>query len=162
MRQWIGSASFQIMACRLFGTKPLSKPMLGFVNSTFRNNFSEILIVIHIFSFKKMHLKTSSMKWQPFWPGGDELTQITTSTQKTVGCIYSYIPQLPRRFRQNGVDVWHGWETAHHRKQWMLLLMHGVIETTVTDKLMRHQGQWPYLDLDHFKWKFSSSITMMS
>ena len=28
MRQWIGSALVQIMACRLFGAKPLSKPML--------------------------------------------------------------------------------------------------------------------------------------
>ena len=30
MRQWIGSALFQIMACRLFGEKPLPKPMLGY------------------------------------------------------------------------------------------------------------------------------------
>ena len=30
MRQWIGSASVQIMACRLFGAKPLSEPMLGY------------------------------------------------------------------------------------------------------------------------------------
>ena len=29
-------------------------------------NFSEILIEIHTFSFKKMHLKMSSGKWQPF------------------------------------------------------------------------------------------------
>ena len=32
-------------------------------------NFSEI------FSFKKMHLKTSSAKWRPVFPGGDELTK---------------------------------------------------------------------------------------
>ena len=30
MRRWIGSALVQIMACRLFGAKPLSKPMLGY------------------------------------------------------------------------------------------------------------------------------------
>ena len=30
MRQWIGSALVQIMACRLFGAKPLSKPMLSY------------------------------------------------------------------------------------------------------------------------------------
>ena len=30
MCQWIGSALVQIMACRLFSTKPLSKPMLGY------------------------------------------------------------------------------------------------------------------------------------
>ena len=28
MRQWTGSASVQVMACRLFGTKPLPDPML--------------------------------------------------------------------------------------------------------------------------------------
>ena len=30
MRQWIGSALVQIMACCPFGTKPLSKSMLGY------------------------------------------------------------------------------------------------------------------------------------
>ena len=30
MRQGIGCALVQIMACRLFGTKPSSKPMLGY------------------------------------------------------------------------------------------------------------------------------------
>ena len=30
MHQWFGSALVQIMACRLFGAKPLSKPMLGY------------------------------------------------------------------------------------------------------------------------------------
>ena len=29
IRHWIGSALVQITACRLFGVKPLSKPMLG-------------------------------------------------------------------------------------------------------------------------------------
>ena len=29
-------------------------------------NFSEILIEIQIFSFKKMHMKVSSAKWRPF------------------------------------------------------------------------------------------------
>ena len=31
-------------------------------------NFSEILIVIQTFSFKKMRLKMSSAKWRPFCP----------------------------------------------------------------------------------------------
>ena len=30
MRQWMGSALLQITACRLFGTRPSSKPMLGY------------------------------------------------------------------------------------------------------------------------------------
>ena len=34
-----------------------------------RTNFSEILIGIHMFSSKKMHLKISSAKWRPFCLG---------------------------------------------------------------------------------------------
>ena len=30
MRQWIGSALVEIMACRLFDAKPLSQPLLGY------------------------------------------------------------------------------------------------------------------------------------
>ena len=32
-------------------------------------NFSEVLIEIHIFPLKKMHLKMSSRKWRPFYIG---------------------------------------------------------------------------------------------
>ena len=41
---------------------------------TLGTNFSEILIEIHIFSFKKMHLKLSSAKWHPFCLGLTVLT----------------------------------------------------------------------------------------
>ena len=37
-------------------------------------NFSEMLIEIHTFSFKKIHLKMSSGKWQPFCLGLNVLT----------------------------------------------------------------------------------------
>ena len=37
-------------------------------------NFGEILIEIHTFSFKKMHLKISSGKWRPFCLGLNVLT----------------------------------------------------------------------------------------
>ena len=30
MRHWVGSALVQIMACRLFGAKPLPEPMLSY------------------------------------------------------------------------------------------------------------------------------------
>ena len=56
----------QIMAWHLAGTKPLSEPMLNIVNWTLGNGLSEILIKIYTFSLKKMHLKMSSGKWQPF------------------------------------------------------------------------------------------------
>ena len=39
-------------------------------------NFSEILIGIQTFSFKKMHLKMSSAKWRPFCLGLNVLTLI--------------------------------------------------------------------------------------
>ena len=38
-------------------------------------NFNEILIEIHVFSFKKMHLKMSSAKWRPFCLGLNVLMQ---------------------------------------------------------------------------------------
>ena len=37
-------------------------------------NFGEMLIKIHIFSFKKIHLKMSSGKWRPFCLGLNVLT----------------------------------------------------------------------------------------
>ena len=39
------------------------------INSTPIKKFSQILIEIHTFSFKKMHLKMSSGKWRPFCLG---------------------------------------------------------------------------------------------
>ena len=43
IRQWIRSALFQILACRLFGAKPLSKPMLWLLSIwSLGINFSEI------------------------------------------------------------------------------------------------------------------------
>ena len=48
-------------------------------------NFSEILIIIQTFSFKKMHLKMSSTKWRPFCPGLNVLWP---------GCISGWI-KLP-------------------------------------------------------------------
>ena len=41
-----------------------------------RTKFSEILIEIHTFSFKKMHLKMSSAKWRSFCLGLNVLTAI--------------------------------------------------------------------------------------
>ena len=49
--------------------------------------FTEIQIEILTFSFKKMRLKMSSVKWQPFCPGGDELIQ-ATATHVMIGFVY--------------------------------------------------------------------------
>ena len=52
MRQWVGSALVQIIACRLFGAKPLSKQICDIVNWTLRNKlqwnfYSNTNIFIH-------------------------------------------------------------------------------------------------------------------
>ena len=44
---------------------------------TLGTSFSEILNEIHIFSFKEMHLKTSSAKWRPFCLGLNILSPIS-------------------------------------------------------------------------------------
>ena len=43
-------------------------------------NFSEILIQIYTFSFKKMHLKMLSGKWWPFCPSLNVLSKHTSNT----------------------------------------------------------------------------------
>ena len=43
-------------------------------NGPLGTNFSEMLIEIHTFSFKKIHLKMSSGKWLPFFLGLNVLT----------------------------------------------------------------------------------------
>ena len=73
MCQWIGSALVQIMACRYSAPSHYLDQWCSIVNS-FRNklqwNFNQNAI---FFSFTKMHLKISSVKWRPFCPGKDEL-----------------------------------------------------------------------------------------
>ena len=46
------------------------------LNGRLGTNFSEILIEIHRFSFKKMHVKMSSAKSRPFCIGLNELNQV--------------------------------------------------------------------------------------
>ena len=52
-------------------------------------NFSEILIKIHTFSFKKIHLKMSSGKWRPSCLGLNVLRQILSLTWNSLGDIRS-------------------------------------------------------------------------
>ena len=58
------------MACRLTGAKPLSEPVLDYLFiGPLGTRFSETLIEIRTFSFKKMRLKVSSAKRRPFGLG---------------------------------------------------------------------------------------------
>ena len=56
-------------------------------------NFSEILIDIHTFSFKKIHLKMSSAKWRPLCLG---LNMLKTSTGLRIGMVKLRMPILYR------------------------------------------------------------------
>ena len=58
-------------------------------------NFNEILIEIHINSFKKIHLKMSSGKWRPSYLG---LNMLNTSYRKRRTC-FSYI------VNSHGIDL---------------------------------------------------------
>ena len=63
------------------GLSPIRRQVIIYTNTGLLStgplgtNFSEFLIKIQNFSFTKMHLKISSAEWQPFCPGGDELTK---------------------------------------------------------------------------------------
>ena len=54
------------MACCPDGAKPLSEPRLEYCKIPLGTNFSEILIEIQTFPFKKMRLKMLSAKCCPF------------------------------------------------------------------------------------------------
>ena len=57
-------------------------------------NFSEILIGIQKFPFKKMHLKMSSAKWRPFSLGLNVLTSVAATVHFCIQCsfinLYNY------------------------------------------------------------------------
>ena len=106
MLQGIGSALVQIMACRLFCTKPLSKPTLGY----YKLDVSEILVKNWTFSFKKMCLKMLSAKWLPFCSREDELgiddiviavcmalrfPQVASTSRGPFCWIWSPVPWIP-------------------------------------------------------------------
>ena len=58
---------------------------------TLGTNFNEILSEIHTFSFKKMHLKTSSAKWRPFSLGLNVLSRPWTQTRLSRGgCLTTH------------------------------------------------------------------------
>ena len=62
MHHWTGSSLVQVMACRLFGAKPLPEPMLTYCQFVpFRTNFSKI--VMEVQTLTKMHLKMSTQWW---------------------------------------------------------------------------------------------------
>ena len=68
-----------------------------------RTNFSEMLIEIRTFSFKKMHLKMSSGKWRPFCLGLNVLTLHALMYSKTLIWImpFNFIIVITKRFSRS-------------------------------------------------------------
>ena len=74
MRQQTRSALVQVMACRLFGTKPLPEPILAYcqldsweqISGKFESEF-------YHFHSRKCIWNCRLPKWWPFFPGGDGL-----------------------------------------------------------------------------------------
>ena len=67
-------------------------------------NFSEILIEIPKFSFKKMHLKVSSGKWRPFCLGLNELMYASPGFSELIIMLIHWkgIVKLSLQWRHNG------------------------------------------------------------
>ena len=71
-------------------------------------NFSEILIGIQTFSFRKMHLKVSSGKWRPFCLGLNELIP------KCVEDVWIRVAIIDNA----GGQLWHHWFCLRMGYQW--------------------------------------------
>ena len=72
LREWNGSSMAQVMACRLFGAKPLSEPTLTHC-LLYSWEYISVKFVSELFSFKKMQLKMSSAKMAAILSRGDRL-----------------------------------------------------------------------------------------
>ena len=72
-------------------------------------NFNEILIEIHIFSFKKMHLKMSSAKWRPFCLGLNVLMVQLKWQDVNTGSGNGLVPNQRQAITSNNDDPvhWH-------------------------------------------------------
>ena len=75
MRQWTGSSLVQVMACRLFGAKPLPEPMLTYCQLDSWEHISvKFESEFYHFHSRKCNWKCRLPKCRPFCSGGDELT----------------------------------------------------------------------------------------
>ena len=86
MRQWTGLSLVHVMACRLFGAKPLPEPMLDYCQL---DSWEQVSVKFE-FEFYHCHSrkciwKCSLPKWRPFCPGGDELSHYKGCVLKEVG-----------------------------------------------------------------------------
>ena len=133
MRQWIESVLVQIMACRLLGAKPLSKPMLGCCQLNPQEQTS-VIFFYQNFSFMKMLLNTSSAKWRPICPRGDQLIPHHTM----------YISSTPRDFIRSLFVLRFTYTPRHYKCPWSHLSHHKTTKrhTVHTNVSWPNPKQW--------------------
>ena len=82
MRLWTVPPLVHLMACHLFGARPLPEPMLAYFNWTpgYKPNFSEFEAEVNNFKSRICIWKCSLLKWRAFCQGGDELNLVPSSS----------------------------------------------------------------------------------
>ena len=113
-------------------------------NGPLGTNFNQILVEIQNFSFMKMHLKISSVKWRPFCPGHNVLTQdkMVSILQTTFSDSFSALnivifwlefywnlfPRGPLKSEPTFVEImawqWTGNKPYYLKQCWLSLLIH--------------------------------------
>ena len=94
MHQWTGPSLVQIIAWRRTGDKPLPEPMLVYRQLDHWEQVSvKIKSEFYNFHSRKCIWKCHLPKWQPFCPGGDELSTkaIGATVLSTNPCVSSVL-----------------------------------------------------------------------
>ena len=77
MSQWTGPALVKVMACRLFGAKPLPEPMPVYCQLDSREQISvKFESEFYDFHLRNFIWKCRLPEWQPFCPEGDGLRKL--------------------------------------------------------------------------------------
>ena len=96
MHQWTRPSLIQIMACRLTGAKPLSKPTLGYYQlNPWEQTSVKFQSKYKTFHWRKRIWNCRLPKWWPFCPGGEELREYNNSWLDTWNHIAdaAYVPK---------------------------------------------------------------------
>ena len=136
MRQWTGSSLVQVMACRLFGAKPLTEPMLAYCQLDSWENISvKFESEFYHFYSMKCNWKCRLTKWQPFCPGGDGLKHMCGQVMP-----HTVITQDHHCFGQWFVACW---VETYYLSQWKL-----IVNWSVRYRIIRnaHHIWWPTLE----------------
>ena len=104
MHQWTGPALVQVMAYRLFSTKPLSKPMLPYCQLGSWEQISvKFELEFYHFHSRKWIWKCCLPEWWPFCPGVDELSPgyNTLNSLTPGGCGIDFNSLAPGKCKWN-------------------------------------------------------------